>query len=235
MRKGVQTVLFALLFAQATRQGTTIAIDNVDSRGVSQVQSLNQGQIYLQSNDPATGANVLQERGTKYSVGRDAGSGLADFYPTPPPNFVTGVTPMHLTYQYLTRPQHITTPLNMFNYPRVHNPIYGLEHPMNMHHPYNNVFGMHPYMYTGAPAAQPHLFMNPAGHSGRYATNMGMTPGAALAATGAGPLTQQLGGQSGFNPAMSGVGPYGGGMGAFNPSQSPMGPWFYLAPFNGGQ
>ncbi len=235
MWKSVQTLLCVLLLTRMSRQGATIAIDNVDSKGVSQVQSLNQGQIYLQSSDPTTGANVLQERGTKYAIDRDPSKGLSELYPTPPPNFVTGVTPMHLTYQYLTTPQRITTPLNMYSYPRVHNPIYGLEHPMNMHHPYNNIFGMHPYMFTGSTGVQPHLFMNPAGYSGGYATNLGMASAARLSGVAGGPLTQQLAAQPGFNPTMSGVGPYGGGLGAFNPSQTPMGPWFYLAPFNGGQ
>lgn len=234
MRKGFHPTVFALLIAGVVLQGGNILNDSPDARGISKVQSRNQGQTYLQSTDPSSGANILIEKGNKYVVDRDSKSGLADWYPTPPPNFVTGVTPMHLTYQYLTTPQHITTPLNQFAFPRVHVPIYGLEHPMNMHHPYNNIFGMHPQMYTGAASAQPHLFLNPAGYG-----KMLMQPGAAqpiLNGMGAAsPLAAGLQAQPGFNPAMTGVGPFGGGMGAFNPSQSPMGSWFYLSPFNSGE
>jgi hypothetical protein len=236
--------ILALFFVGAFALDAPLSLDNMNERGISTVQPRNQAQVFLQSTDPMTGANVLLQKGSKYSIERDPANGLADLYPTPPPNFVTGVTPMHLSYQYLTRPQTIMTPLNMFNYPRVHVPVYGLEHPMNMHHPYNNIFGMHPQMYTGAASAQPHLFMNPAAYGKKligtpgspFLTSNGLTQSPAVSPMiggTAGPVGFSQ--QPGFNPNLSGIGPFGAGGAAFNPSQTSMGPWFYLSPFNSGQ
>lgn len=232
--------------------------DPFQSNGISNISPTNENQIYLQTVNQQTGENMLMEKGPRYKVNRDPMNGLADLYPTPPPNFVTGVTPLHMTYQYITYPQRISTPLNQFAYPRVHVPIYGLDHPMNLHHPYNNVFGMQTNMFTGAPAARPSLFMNPSAYGsslmpqapmgGMQQGPMGGMPSGPMGGMQQNPnapggmnsvmnngLSNKISSEtSGFNPSMTGVGPYGAGSGAFNQSQSPMSNWFYLSPFNAG-
>lgn len=241
MAKGISAIVVVWLAAVA-RCPASIPLDASDARGVSRIQSHNQNQLYLQSADPVTGSNILMGKGNKYVIDRDPAAGLPDWYPVSPPNFATGVTPMHLTYQYLTRPQTITTPFNQFAFPRVHVPIYGLEHPMNMHHPFNNIFGMHPHMFTGAASTTPSFFMNPAAYGKKLmAAPVAMAPGIAAATPAgqppvmggvpAGPMAMP----TGFNPTAAGIGPFGAGGSAFNPTQTPMGPWFYLSPFNSGQ
>ena len=241
-------LFFFTIFTICFQADPKIQYMDPDPNGITHARMKNDGSLFLQTQSPY-GDNLLVEHGPQYSVKQNPKMGLPDYQPMPVPNFAVGVTPLHMTYQYATYPQRIQTPLNMYSYPQVHVPQYGLDHPMNMHHPFNNVFGMQQNMYTGNPSSNQFMFMNPNLHgsddlAAAYKKQgvSSFPPGTRVPSQNLVPQNlpdrdgddRRLGRQPGFNPSMSGVGPFGAGGGAFNPAMTPMGPWFYLSPFNSG-
>ena len=117
--------------------------------------------IYIQQPNQKTGQPEYARYGPPFRIPGNPLTGSPEMLPPNPLTAIVGQTPLHTNYQVINYPYTATTPLNLFSYPRVYTPYFSPQHPFNLHHPFNHVYGMHPYMFTGDPASAANLFINP--------------------------------------------------------------------------
>ena len=127
--------------------------------------------IYEKYTDPATGQPALQKHSSQAFVQADLQPGSMELHPTGPLPF-TGQVPMNMVYNVVVHPHQVSTPLNLGAQYQVLNPINGLHSPFNLHHPWQNIYGMHPEMYMNYAPAAPYLFMNPHGLNPAFGPQM---------------------------------------------------------------
>jgi len=247
--------------SQSLLQQQTLANGSVETEARKLVDKVSSNQIFIQQLDQ-NGENTFVARGPEYKIPGNPKTGEPDMLPPNSLTAIIGQTPLHTNYQVIHYPRFKTTPLNLESFPRIYTPLTSPQHPLNMHHPFNNLYGMHPYMYTGDPTSSANLFMNPFAHAmtGMFANNVFPTaavlnggasnvsseafnqqsqalsspPTPSLGLSQAFPIgnSMNLGVSPGFNPMYAGMGPFGGGFGAYNSGMSSLGPWAMLSPKN---
>lgn len=175
-------IVYALLFfavkseLQIDSQDSSkqqILIDNtVHAEPRKLPDKVSTNQIFIQQPDQ-NGDNVYVAHGPANKIPGNPKTGEPDMLPPNSLTAIIGQTPLHTNYQVIHYPRFKTTPLNLESYPRIYTPQFSPQHPLNMHHPFNNLYGMHPYMFTGDPTSAANLFMNPFAHAmtGMFANN----------------------------------------------------------------
>jgi hypothetical protein len=257
-------VIFLALFCFAVKselqtdyQAPSSQQINIDSVPLAAPRKLpdtiSPNQIFIQETD-ADGNSAYVAHGPSYKIPGNPLTGQPDMLPPNSLTAVIGQTPFHTNYQVIHQKRVTETPLNLLSYPRIYTPQFSPQHPLNLHHPFNNLYGMHPYMFTGDPSSAANMFMNPFAHAmtGMFANNNFPTA-AAMNGMAAKISTDENSNQQpqalNPNPATGlgaaipmvnpfalnnklGFGPNFGGIGAFGPSMNFMGPMHTLSPRN---
>lgn len=69
----------------------------------------------------------------------------------PSPVFLPSQRKIKKQINVVNYPQHLDNPTNYFSMPRIYNPFFGSQHPMNLNHPFNFLHGPAPFPSYGSP------------------------------------------------------------------------------------
>jgi len=69
----------------------------------------------------------------------------------PSPVFMPSERKIKKQINVVNYPQHLDNPMNFFSMPRMYNPYFGTQHPINMNHPFNFMHGPVPFPSYGTP------------------------------------------------------------------------------------